>query len=283
MAKLKLRIPSLDEAPEGLRDYYREVEGGGYMIDHEADSDGFGIDNLGKLRGQLAEANRKKDSVAAKLLTKDDGSLYTREELEALQTQLNESTQLISTLKDKDKSAEEKFAERLRNELKPLQDKLTKAEQRTEGYRTKVHSAEADRVVDKIVKQLDPLPEWEPLLRSEIRRHVKVSEGDDGVLAHEIINPEDGTTRYTQLTGQDGVMGYEEFAQTKDLRDRYGKCLRGDGKEGAGPVGGNGKVDGNGGRGKPIVLPSNHTQSQFDAAWAEANKQGVELKIEGDG
>lgn len=283
MAKLKLRLPNLDDVPEALRDYYRELEDGTFMIDHEADPDGYGVDNLAKMRHQLDEARRKKTSVEGKLLKKEDGSLYTTEEIEAITSQLTDANKLIETLKDKDQSGEEKFARRLQEAVKPLQEKLTRAEQRSEVYRSKVHDAATDQVVDRIVKQLNPLPEWEGLLRSELRRHVKVNESDDGTIQESIVDPTSGEVRYSSLTGVDGPMGWEEFAKDKALTDKYGKCLRGDGKEGAGPIGGQTPPRGAAQKGRDVVLPKDYTSEQFEAAFEKATQMGGEVVFAEDG
>lgn len=280
MAKLKLRIPTLDAVPEGLRDFYREVEGGGYIIDHEPDPDGFGLDNLAKLRGRLDELQRKKTSLESKLLTKEDGSLVTKEEVDALRAELAAATQTIGTLKDKDKTTEEKFVERLRNEMRPVQEKLTKAEQRAEAYRAKVHAAASDRAVDKLLETLNPLPEWRGMLRAELRRHVKIAESDDGTISESVVDPETGQVRYSALTGVDGPMGLDEFAKDKGLRERFGMCLQGDGKEGAGVQPGRTGHAPRQGRGqRDIALPENYTQAQFEAAFAKAKEQGGEVVL----
>jgi hypothetical protein len=273
--KLKLRVKTLDEVPEALRQFYREQEGGGFIVDADGDPDGWGIDNLAKLRGQLDEAQRKKASLEGKLLKKEDGSLFTREEIEALQSQLTESTKLVGTLKDKDKSTEEKFVERLRGELAPLQAKLTKAESRIEGYRSKVLGSEVDRAVEKVLSGMNPLPEWRDLMRDELRRHIRVEEGEDGNLTTMVINPADGKPRYSSLTGVEGQMSLDEFAKDKCLRERYGKCLAGDGKEGAGPLGTG--TPARGGQAKNIVLRHDHSQAEFEAAFAKAKEQGGEV------
>lgn len=277
MAKLKLRLTDLADVPEALRDFYREVEGGGYMIDHEADPDGYGIGNIANLNGKLNEAQAKKLKTEQNLLKKEDGSLYTMAEIEALQAQLGDATKLAETLKDKDKSTEEKFLERLRSEMQPLQDKLTKSEQRAKSLQTKVHGAEADRVVDKIVKQLNPLPEWEAMLRREIKSHIKVEEGSDGEIKHQIIDPETGSPRYSSLTGADGLMGIDEFAKSEALRKPYGQCLKGDGKEGAGPIDQGSPGRNTSPRGKDIVLSPDVDQKTFEAAVAKASEAGGEV------
>lgn len=274
MAKLKLRVPNLDAVPEALREYYKEVDGG-FMVDNEADPDGYGIDNLAALRGKLDEAVRKKSATEAKLLTKEDGSLYTREEIEALSGELSEKAKLVATLQDKDKSTEEKFAERLRNERKPLEEKLAKISGERDGYREKVLSAERERYVDKIVDQLDPLPEWKGMIRAEVARHVSVEETAEGLQAS-IINPEDGKARFSQATGAEGRMGWEEFAKSETLRKPFGKCLAGDGKEGAGPV----RADGGSAprkSGADVVIRPGGSQAEFEAAWSQAAKSGGQV------
>src|SRR5688572_3565027 len=106
MAKLKLRIPTLEAVPEAQRSLYRAFEAGGFILDHEPDPDGYGIDNLAAMRGKLGEKDRDLDRVNGRLqaFKKADGSLWTAEELQALGVTNANLTSALETLKDKTKT-----------------------------------------------------------------------------------------------------------------------------------------------------------------------------------
>lgn len=284
MAKLKLRLTNLDDAPEGLRDYYRELDDGTFMIDHEADPEGYGIDNLPAIRGKLDEALRKKKSTEAKLVAREDGSLYTREEIEALEKESRESAQLIATLKDKDKSVEEKFAERIRSETKPLHEKIKQRDQQIAVYRDKVLSAEKQKVVDSVLKSIGkPIDVFEEGIRDAIGREILVTENEEGQVVSQVIDLKSGKPRYSSLTGHDGYMSIEEYAKSKDLTERFSPYLEGDGKEGAGKIGGPNPPPRRAGSSRDVVIPSGSDQSAFEAAYAKAREQGGEVVIQGGG
>lgn len=285
MAKLKLRIPTLDAVPEAQRAFYRAMDGGGFILDHEADG-GWGIDDLGALRGKLDEKTRDHDRVNQRLqaFKKPDGSIYTAEEIGAILTQASKDAELITTLKDKSKTEDQKLQELVAAGKKPLETELAKMKASIERYRGAAHKAERRKVVDKVLEAMKPQDEWRDLIAAEIERHVEIRESEDGVLSSVFMDAAAGRPLMSALSGRDGPMDASEFAGRAELRQRFGKCLKGDGKKGADI---NQHVDSggrNGDRGAPrtgsVVLPANHTQAQFEAAYKAAKEQGVDVTIE---
>lgn len=278
MPKLKLRVPTLDGLPKELQAFYRQMDGGGFIIDHEDDPDGYGIDKLPAIRGKLSEKERDLERLNAKLqrFAKPDGTLYTVEELQALTAQNSELAQALETLKSKTKTDEQKLADLVSQAKKPLETELAKFKAERESYRARVIQAEKAKLIAKAKSILKPLPEWEDAIEDAIARRLDIREKDGGEFEHLIV--EDGKPRMSSLMGNDGPMRIDEFVKSGDFRTKYGKYLAGDGRKGA-DVGGN---DQSGGveaarSGADITLPPNYTQQQFEKAFQQARENGGQV------
>ena len=278
MAKLKLRVPTLDGLPKELQSFYRQMDGGGFILDHEDDPDGYGIDKLPAIRGKLSERERDLERLNAKLqrFAKPDGTLYTAEELQALTAQNSELAQALETLKSKTKTDEQKLQDLVSQAKKPLETELAKFKAERESYRARVIQAEKAKLIAKAKSVLKPLPEWEDAIEDAIARRLDIREKDGGEFEHLIV--EDGKPRMSSLMGNDGPMRIDEFVKSSDFRTKYGKYLAGDNKKGA-DVGGN---DQTGGAdvvrsGADITLPKNYTQQQFEKAFQQARENGGQV------
>lgn len=279
MAKLKLRVPTLDGLPKELTSFYRQMEGGGFVIDHEDDPDGYGIDKLPAIRGKLSEKERDLERLNAKLqrFAKPDGTLYTVEELQALTAQNSELAQALATLKDKSKTDEQKLGEMVSQAKKPLETELAKFKAERETYRSRVIQAEKAKLIAKATSILKPLPEWTDAIEDAIARRLDIREKDGGEFEHLIV--EDGKPRMSGLMGNDGPMRIDEFVKSGDFRTKYGKYLAGDGKKGA-DVGGNEQPAGGETRrsgGADITLPKGYSQAQFEQAFKQAKESGGQV------
>lgn len=287
MAKLRIRVPTLDGLPKEQQAFYRQMDGGGFILDHEPDPDGYGIDNLASIRGKLDEKARDYDRVNQRLqaFKKPDGSLFSVEEIQAIVTQASKDAELIATLKDKTKTGDEKLAQMVADATKPLHAEIAKHKQAVDRYRTASHKAEKAKVVAKALDVLKPQDRWRNLIAREIESQIEIREAEDGTVSHVILHPETGRPRMSSLQGRDGPMDIAEFAGGSDLRKTYGDCLQGDGKKGADI---SNPIDNGGGRetrstGGNIVLPANATQAQFEAAYAKAKSQGGEVSFAEEG
>lgn len=280
MAKLKLRVPTLDGLPKELQTFYRQMDGGGFILDHEDDPDGYGIDKLPAIRGKLSERERDLERLNAKLqrFAKQDGTLYTAEELQALTAQNSELAQALETLKSKTKTDEQKLQDLVSQAKKPLETELAKFKAERETYRARVIQAEKSKIIAKAKSVLKPLPEWEEAIEDAIARRLDIREKDGGEFEHLIV--EDGKPRMSGLMGNDGPMRIDEFVKSSDFRTKYGKYLAGDGKKGA-DVGGNEQTAGGETRrsagGGDIVLPVGYSQAQFEQAWKQAKESGGQV------
>lgn len=282
MAKLKLRIPTLETVPEAQRALYRAMDGGGFILDHEPDPDGYGIDNLAAIRGKLDEKGRDFDRVNTRLqaFKKADGSLYTAEELQVLVGQNNDLTKTVETLKDKSKTSEQVIQESVTRAKQPLEAELAKMKGSVERYRTSSHNAERSRVVGKGLDILKPQDRWRKYIASDLERRIEIRELDDGTLTHVILD-DNRKPRMSSLTGRDGAMDIEEYAKGAEMRTAFGDLLQGDGKQGADITQPN-----DGGRNQPprktggnVVLPKGYTQVQFENAYKQAKEQGGEVVL----
>lgn len=278
MAKLKLRVPSLDGLPKELQTFYRQMDGGGFILDHEDDPDGYGIDKLPAIRGKLSERERDLERLNAKLqrFAKPDGTLYTAEELQALTAQNSELAQALETLKSKTKTDEQKLQDLVSQAKKPLETELAKFKAERESYRARVIQAEKAKLIAKATSVLKPLPEWVDAIEDAIARRLDIREKDGGEFEHLIV--EDGKPRMSSLMGNDGPMRIDEFVKSSDFRTKYGKYLAGDNKKGA-DVGGNDQTGGAevGRSGADITLPKNYTQQQFEKAFQQARENGGQV------
>ncbi len=278
MAKLKLRVPTLDGLPTELKAFYRQMDGGGFILDHEDDPDGYGIDKLPAIRGKLSERERDLERLNAKLqrFAKPDGTLYTAEELQALTAQNSELAQALETLKSKTKTDEQKLQDLVSQAKKPLETELAKFKAERESYRARVIQAEKAKLIAKAKSVLRPLPEWEDAIEDAIARRLDIREKDGGEFEHLIV--EDGKPRMSSLMGNDGPMRIDEFVKSSDFRTKYGKYLAGDNKKGA-DVGGNDQTGGAevARSGADITLPKNYTQQQFEKAFQQARENGGQV------
>lgn len=281
MAKLKLRIPTLDGLPDAQKSLYRAFDVGGFILDYEPDPDGFGIDNLAALRGKLSEAQtdaeRQKRRVQG--YAKPDGSLYTVEEIQALVADSQSKAGEIETLKSKTKTNEEKLADLVAAAKRPLEAELNKHKGDVERYRKHAHSGEHKRAVDSVLEKLNPQPKWRGHLAREVGAHIEVREKEDGTLFHVFIDPASKQPRMSSLSGRDGPMDAAEFAGG-EFRKNYLDCLVGDGKAGADIVDPKNNGGGGGRNGADVVLPKGHTQAQFEEAFSKASKQGGQVRFE---
>jgi hypothetical protein len=288
MVKLKLRVPTLDGLPKELAGLYRQLESGGFILDHEADPDGYGIDNLAALRGKLDESQRDLERNKKRLqgFSKADGSLYTVEEIQAMVAKSGEQEHLIASLRDKTKTNEQREAEIAAAAKKPIEAQLAKTNASVERYRTRAHQAARDEVINKILEHRKPQPQWRGLLAAELQRHIEIREDEaTGEISHVIIDPSTKRARMSALTGRDGPMVADEFARgDTEFWKGYGPCLQGDGKKGAdiNETGGGGQQK-PGPAGANIVLPANATQAQFEAAMKQARSQGGEVVFDDGG
>lgn len=275
MAKLKLRIPTLDAVPKELQAFYRQMDGGGFILDHEPDPDGYGIDNLPAIRGKLDETKRDYDRVNGRLqaFKKADGSLYTSEELAALVAQNNDLTKTVETLKDKSKTSEQVIQESVTRAKQPLEAEIAKMKGAVDRYRTSAHKAERSRVVNKALDILKPQDRWRKHIAADLERRIEIREREDGTLDHVVLD-DNGKPRYSSLQGRDGTMDIEEFAKGPDLRTTFGDLLQGDGRKGAGITNHVDAPEGRGPSGNDIVLPKGHSQAQFEAAFKQAKEKG---------
>lgn len=278
MAKLKLRVPTLDGLPKELQSFYRQMDGGGFILDHEDDPDGYGIDKLPAIRGKLSERERDLERLNAKLqrFAKPDGTLYTAEELQALTAQNSELAQALETLKSKTKTDEQKLQDLVSQAKKPLETELAKFKAERESYRARVIQAEKAKLIARATSVLKPLPEWVDAIEDAISRRLDIREKDGGEFEHLIV--EDGKPRMSSLMGNDGPMRIDEFVKSSDFRTKYGKYLAGDGKKGA-DVGGNDQTGGGDvvRSGADITLPKNYTQQQFEKALQQARESGGQV------
>lgn len=284
MAKLKLRVPTLDGLPKELQAFYRQMEGGGFILDHDEDPDGYGIDKLPVIRGKLAEKERDLERLneRLKLLRKPDGSLYTAEELQANEAKAAQVAKELEILKDKSKTDEQKLAEMVSQAKRPLETELAKFKAERETYRARVIQAEKAKLIAKAKSILKPLPEWEDAIEDAIARRLDIREKDGGEFEHVIM--EDGRPRMSSLMGNDGPMSVDEFVKSGDFRTKYGKYLAGDGKKGADITS---PTDGGGGSRpelgeKDIFLTRKQAAdfSTYEAARNRAAKEGGKVVIE---
>jgi DNA repair exonuclease SbcCD ATPase subunit len=283
MAKLKLRVPTLDGLPKELTSFYRQMEGGGFVIDHEDDPDGYGIDKLPAIRGKLSEKERDLERLNAKLqrFAKPDGTLYTVEELQALTAQNSELAQALATLKDKSKTDEQKLGEMVSQAKKPLETELAKFKAERETYRSRVIQAEKAKLIAKATSILKPLPEWTDAIEDAIARRLDIREKDGGEFEHLIV--EDGKPRMSGLMGNDGPMRIDEFVKSGDFRTKYGKYLAGDGKKGAditAPNEGANRQQQVGERDIRLSFDQAKDFKAYEAAKAEAAKRGGQVILE---
>lgn len=280
MVKIKLRIPTLDSVDEALRGFYTEdVKNGGFILQAEPDEKGLGIGMVSSLRGKLDEAIRKEAKVKGMLLTKEDDSLWTREEVEGIVAEMATLKETNAALSSKSKGGEELLKQQVAAAKGPLQTENNELKALVARYKQTVHDSEAGRVVDQVLKLMKPQEKWESLMRRDLAAHVQVEEVD-GKMVSKFIDPDTGAVRFSSQQDNDGPMGPKEFATNPELLKQYADCLEGDGKKGAGLD----KNEQSKGRDKENTAPSKRdvTITKSDAEnfqnWVEADalatKQG---------
>lgn len=279
--KLKLRVATLDSLPKELQGFYRPMDGGGFILDHEPDPDGYGIDNLALIRGKLDEKDRDYQRTNKHLqgFKKADGSLWSVEELQAMTGQIGDLNKTVETLRDKTKTDEQKLAQLVADAKKPLEAQIAAANAKIDGYKQKAHKAEKTRLVQQALDVLKPQDRWKKFIAADLERQIEVREAEDGSLTHVVVDAE-GRARMSSLMGRNGPMDIAEFAGGAEMRKTFGDLLQGDGKKGAditAPVGG--QTGPSSSADRDVHLPYEHNQAQFEAAFAEASKRGGEVII----
>jgi hypothetical protein len=233
MAKIKIRIDSLESVSEEMQGFYQADEvNGGFVLQADTDSTGLGIGPLSSLRGKLEESQRKESKVKNMLLKKDDESLWTSSELDAMVQELTSMKEANATLTSNKAGSEDILKQQIAAAKGPIQEENNKLRTENDKFRKSVYDAEGSRLVDKVVKEMNPSPEWEDLMRQELTRHVQVDEVD-GAIRSQFIDPATGTVRFSSERENDGPMSHKEFANLPELQTKYAKCLQGDGKVGA--------------------------------------------------
>jgi len=231
--KIKIRIDSLETVSEELRGFYEEDSvNGGFILQAEPDAKGLAIGPLASLRGKLEESQKKEIKVKGMLLTKDDDSLWSLEEVNGIVQELAHAKEANTLLLSKNKGGDELLQQQVAAAKGPLQKENTELKAKVDAYRKTVYAGESARQVDSVLKAMRPKKEWEDLLRQEISRHVSVEE-IDGNLKSTFIDPSTGVALFSSGHDNDGPMDLKEFAESTDIRTRYAQCLEGDGKVGA--------------------------------------------------
>lgn len=263
---IKLRVADLSDVPAALRAHYRQQDGGGFILDAEPDPDGFGIDNLSKLRGQLEAAQRKVEKTAANLLKKQDGSLWTDADLAALHAERDDARAQLAAAAEAKAGGDEATAAAVAAARQPLEAEIATMRDRMGKYSERVTAAERDRIVRRAVEQLRPLPEFERFFSAELGRQIHVLEDADGSLHHTFLDDQ----------GQPRPQGLEDLLPA--WRAAYGRILQGDGREGAGPLN-NGHNAAVRRQSRDIVLPATASQEQFESAFRQASERGGEVRF----
>ena len=232
---IKLTLESLEGLPKELASEYSEQVDGTFKFSPSFDQDGFGVDNLAELRGKMAAAESKSGKINERLqgYAKEDGSLYTLDEIKAFNDKIAELVAENGTLKDKTKTADEKMMELVAQAKGPVERQLAETSAQLAQFKERALITAKNEAASKIVAQLGVKPEWEGMMRSEILRHIGAEENGGNVTTY-IQDPESGGKRFSSLTGQNDVMGLDEFAKSETMRSQFGQCLQGDGKQGAG-------------------------------------------------
>lgn len=271
--KIKIKVADLADLPEELRDFYSEMEGGGFMLQAETDSDGFGIGNIASLRGKLDKAIAKQEKVQGMLLEKEDGTLWTAEELVSMQGEVDSLRKAVKDGTGAAKDLESEVQLRTADLKKQYGEQVNAAKSENERLRKIVNDTAVDREVQRVVAEMKVKPEWASLMAQEMRRHVMVEEVD-GNIRTRFINPEDGSVRYSSQQFNDGPMDYAEFAKLSDIREKFAQCLEGDGKVGATDVSSR-----SAGNGRDVVLSKDEYQdfATFARAKELAQKQGGQV------
>jgi len=281
MAKFKSKIPSLDAVPEAQREFYTQHDSGDYVLDVEP-VDGWGLENIAALRGKLdattTDLERQKKRLQG--FAKEDGSLYTPEEIAALSTDLTARGKEIENLRSKDKSADDKIRDAVAQAKGPILDELNKIKASSERYKKAAQDGYRDKVKGEVLSHLKPQDEWRDMISRDLDARIEIIEREDGSFTHAFVK--DGNKLMSAKQGFDGPMTADEFA-AGDYRQQFARCLEGDGKKGAG-IGGKTTPASPRQGASGVELQPGYTQEQFEKAVNDAADQGLEVVMpSGDG
>lgn len=272
--KIKIKVADLTDIPEDMRDYYAEMDGGGYMLQAESDSDGFGIGNIASLRGKLDKSLAKQEKVQGMLLEKEDGTLWTAEELTSMQGEMDTLRKAVQEGTGVKQDLESEVQLRTADLKKQFGEQVNAVKGENERLRKFVNDSAVDREVAKVVAEMRVKPEWTALMAQELKRHITVEEVD-GNIRTRFVNPDDSNAvRYSSQQFNDGPMDHAEFAKLPDIREKYAQCLEGDGKVGAADV-----SKRSAGNGRDVVLSQEEYSdfATFARAKELAQKQGGQV------
>lgn len=272
MKKIQIRFENSESIPEELRDFYAEQEDGTFILQAESDASGLGIGNIASLRGKLDKAIAKHEKQQALLLEKEDGTLWTKEELDVMQGEVDSLRKAVQDAAGGSKDLEQEIQLRTTDLKRAHTEQMQKIKGEADRLRKFVNETAVDREVAKVMGEMRVKPEWTDLLSQELKRHIQVEEVN-GTIQTRFVNPDDGSVRYSSSMVNDGPMDYKEFSKLADVRNRYAQCLEGDGKMGATEM----QRGGNNGRDVILSAEEYGDFATFQRAKAIAEKQGGQV------
>lgn len=202
------KVDDISALPEPLREHYREIEGGGYVVDVKPSEDGWAFENVAGIRSALEKerANRSKaaqDLAELRKRAEAFGDLDPEEAREALEKIR------AGTLTPKDEMAKREAAvtKRLQEEFG---QQISERDEKIQRMEMAMGNSMRDAQIARAAANSGVEPEW-------ISDHVeKVTalryiENEDGKLeSHLVVLNEHGEPRVS-LRDASGLMSVEEY------------------------------------------------------------------------
>lgn len=234
---LKAIVDALDGVPEAARGFYKQAEGGKFVLDVEP-VDGFALEDVNGLKTMLGKERSTRERLERDVVKfKDIDPDKAREALAKL-----EELTAIDPAKEADKIASTKFEAAKAQLLQKHEGEITTRDQRI-GHLTKtveglLIDAAATAALAEAKGSVD-------LLLPHVRASTRVKEVDGGRFVVEVVDKE-GNARIADAKGT--LMGIKELVAEMRQSDTFGRAFEGSGHSGSGKQPGSGA----GGTGKSL-------------------------------
>lgn len=283
---IKIKTDSLEGIPEPIAQYYKEQDGGGFVFSPSFDEQGYGIDNVGRMRADLAKVTADKGRADARFdgLKLEDGSLLTMEMYQANNTLLTDAQKQVATLTDKTKSGDQRLAESISQAKAPLLEKLKGMEGERESFKSQAFDAAKRNLANKIVDELNPQDRWRKHILASVERNIGVEADSNGMASAHIVDPENGGKLFSSTSGAvDALMTIDEFVGGP-FKSEFADLLKGDDLGGTGGDRQSGNTNKNthrAGSKQPMQITRQDSEdlSFYIGMKAKAKEAGVSLQI----
>lgn len=227
---IKAVIGKLEDAPEGIRSFYRaatDADGesmkGKFILSVDA-VDGFALENVEGLKSSLGKERTRAENAENK--NKKFGDLDPDAARKAIEKVAEYEG--IDPKKEADKIAQVKIDAATKQLVEKHNGELEAERKKGTGYREQVQKLLVDNVA---IKALEGKKGDVELLLPHVKSQVRLKENDDGTFAVEVID-KDGNPKIGDSQGK--PMTVDQLVEEMSKSDKFGRAFEGSNQQGGG-------------------------------------------------